>query len=493
MKSGENHPLGKEKTLKNRTVAHKRIAVVGAGPAGLTAAYQLCKKGFTVELFEASDAVGGMAKTIFLWGQRVDMGPHRFFSSDPRVNEIWLEVIGKEYSMVSRVTRIYYKNTFFDYPLKALNALKGLGLIEAIYCVLSYVNAKSFPIKDDSTFESWVCNRFGRRLFTVFFKSYSEKLWGISCQELDADFAAQRIKKLSIFEAIKSAIFKSGGTKHKTLVDEFAYPHQGAGAVYDVIAQKILDFGGLIHLKTKVLSVHPGSQNSSALLKLEGGREIDFDHIISSMPITTLVDRMGAPAEICSHARKLKFRNTLLVYLELKGDSPFPDQWIYVHSADLKTGRITNFKNWVPSINNGLPNTIICMEYWCYDDDEIWSISPEQLISLATYEVCKTALVPENSVLNGQVIRVPKCYPVYETGYRKHLEPVERYLSSRERLSVIGRYGAFKYNNQDHSILMGLFAAENIAENAGHDLWAVNTDYEYQESSRITATGLIRD
>lgn len=468
------------------------VAVIGAGPAGLTAAYQLARKGIRVEVFEAGEAVGGMAKTIPLWGQLVDLGPHRFFSSDPRVNAIWLDVLGKNYSMVNRLTRIYYRKTFFDYPLKAFNALQGLGLIEATYCVLSYLKAKAFPVKDESTFEAWVSNRFGKRLFAIFFKSYSEKLWGISCKELDADFAAQRIKKLSLFEAIKSAVFKSGGTKHKTLVDEFAYPHQGAGAAYDAMALRIQDLGGKIRLNTPVASMHPASSNpkSRPSLRLEDGQEIAFDHVISSMPITTLVERMGAPDEIREHASALKFRNTILVYLQVDGDSPFPDQWIYVHSPDFKAGRITNFKNWVPAINKGRPDTILCLEYWCYDDDEIWAMHESALINLAADEAYNTSLIPQDSVKEGKVIRVPKCYPVYGTGYRNHLAPVEQYLSSQRALSVIGRYGAFKYNNQDHSILMGLLAAENIAENAKHDLWAINTDYEYQESSKITATGL---
>lgn len=468
----------------------KKIAIIGAGPAGLTAAYQLAKKGISVSLFEASDDVGGMAKTITLWNQLVDLGPHRFFSSDPRVNQFWLEVIDKNYSMVSRLTRIYYKKTFFDYPLRAMNALFGLGIIQSTICVLSYVYAKIFPIKDESTFEAWVTNRFGKRLYMIFFKSYSEKLWGISCKELDADFAAQRIKKLSLYEAIKAAIFKSGGRKHKTLVDEFAYPHKGAGAIYDLLAQKIVDLDGQVHLKTPVKSVHPSNNGSNPLLILEDGREFSFDHIISSMPITQLIDRMGAPTDIQEHANSLKFRNTILVYLHVGAASPFPDQWIYVHSAELQTGRITNFKNWVPSINKDQPETILCLEYWCYDNDPMWKMDHDALIALATREIYQTTLIPQNTVLDGKVIRVPKCYPVYATGYRTHLDPIEKYLSLQQGLSVIGRYGAFKYNNQDHSILMGLLAAENIADGAHHNLWDINTDYEYQESCRITATGL---
>ena len=236
--------------------------------------------------------------------------------------------------------------------------------------------------------------------------------------------------------------------------------------------------------------MHPSINGSAPLLKLADGQELCFDHIISSMPITHLVDRMGAPTHIQDHAKALQFRNTILVYLQVDTTSPFPDQWIYVHSAELQTGRITNFKNWVPSIIQGQQETILCLEYWCYDDDTMWKMDHDALITLATKEIYQTTLIPHNTVLTGKVIRVPKCYPVYATGYRAHLDPVEQYLSKQEGLSVIGRYGAFKYNNQDHSILMGLLAAENITKNTDHNLWDINTDYEYQESCRITATGL---
>ena len=436
-------------------IKNKSVAIIGAGPAGLTAAYELVRKGITVKVFEATGSVGGMAKTIPLWGQLVDLGPHRFFSSDPRVNSIWLEVIGKEYSMVSRKTRIYYRKTFFDYPLKAFNALQGLGFFEAIYSVLSYLQAKITPEQDESTFEAWVSNRFGKRLFTIFFKSYSEKLWGISCKELDSDFAAQRIKKLSLFEAVKSALFGSGGSKHKTLVDEFAYPHFGAGAVYKKMAKKIHQMGGEIFLNTPVTSVHPElTAEGQPYIKLKDGSSYSFDHVISSMPITDLVDRIGAPEEIRIHAKRLRFRNTILVFLQVDGGSPFPDQWIYVHSPDMETGRISNFRNWVPTINNGRSDTILCLEYWCYDEDALWGKEDEALIKMAMHEIYTTELIPFDSVKAGTVVRIPKCYPVYATGYREHLKTIEHYLSKKNKISLIGRYGAFKYNNQDHSILM---------------------------------------
>jgi len=477
----------------------KRVAIVGAGPAGLTAAYQLVKAGVAVDVYEAGSLVGGMAKTFPLWGQLVDLGPHRFFSSDPRVNRLWLELVERDYSMVKRLTRIYYKKIFFDYPLKPFNVLRGLGIFESFRCVLSFFFSKIALSKETATFENWVIRRFGKRLFEIFFKSYSEKLWGISCKELDSEFAAQRIKKLSFFEVVKATLIGNRKLKHKTLVDEFAYPHYGAGLVYERMARSIIDLGGQLSLNTLVKSVTPASCNTRSqihLEKKEGGAEIiDYDHVISTMPITLLVQQMKAPAEVINHSKALKFRNTILVYLLIEDDSSllFPDQWIYVHSEKLKTGRITNFRNWVPSINCDKLETILCLEYWCYDSDDIWKEKDESLIALATKEIYQTTLIMKDSVKNGNVVRVPKCYPVYSYGYKQHLKPVEKFLSKQKGISVIGRYGAFKYNNQDHSILMGILAAENILHDANHNLWELNTDYEFQESSEITATGLVQD
>lgn len=469
-----------------------KVAVIGAGPAGLTAAYILSNNGVDVEVFEASDDVGGMAKSFELWNQIVDLGPHRFFSSDPRVNKIWLDVLEGEYTMVNRLTRIYYKKRFFSYPLKPGNALLGLGIFEAMHCVSSFFYSKIFPKKVETSFDNWVTNRFGKRLFSIFFKSYSEKLWGIPCSDLDADFAAQRIKKLSLYEAIKSAFIGSGSQKHKTLVDEFAYPLGGAGDVYKKMAEKIKRAGGKIHTKCFVDSVVARDEtNIKPNLILATGEMLEFDHIVSTMPITKLVEKIGAPMEVQQAAKKLQFRNTILVYLRVEGASPFPDQWIYVHSPDLQTGRITNFRNWTKTINNGEADSILCLEFWCYDDDDLWFRNEEYLVKLAKDEIYKTGLIASASVKTGKMVKVPKCYPVYSKGYKEHLIPVQDYLSTLSGLSVIGRYGAFKYNNQDHSILMGLLAAENIANGKNHDLWQINTDYEYQEGSRITATGLL--
>lgn len=469
----------------------KKIAVIGAGPAGITAAYELIKKGHEVEVFEASPHVGGLSKTIDLWNQRVDLGPHRFFSNDTKVNKVWLEVVGKDYKMVDRLTRIYYKKKFYYYPLKPFDALKKLGLWTAFVCVLSYMKERVFPVKKDGSFETWVIGRFGYKLYSIFFKTYSEKLWGISCRELDEDFAAQRIKKLSLFKAVWNAMFKGKKNKHKTLVDQFAYPIQGTGMVYERMRDHIIKNGGKVHMKTPVkkVSCKDGAVGS---LVLENGEEKTFDHIISSMPITQLVNNMEeVPQKVIDANAELKFRNTLLVYLKVEGQNVFPDNWLYVHANDLQMGRITNFCNWVPEINNGEKSTIVVLEYWAYNDDKIWNSTDEELIELGKEELKKTGLAGEAAVSAGHVIKIPKCYPVYARGYKEPLKLVEDHLTSVKNLSVIGRYGAFKYNNQDHSILMGILAAENIADGADNNLWEINTDYEdYQEKSTITESGL---
>lgn len=471
----------------------KRVAVIGAGPAGATAAYMLAKKGIEVHLYEASPAVGGMARSFKLWGQTVDVGPHRFFSSDPRVNKVWLDVIGSDYEMVDRLTRIFFRNKFFFYPIKAGNALKNLGFIEAVRCVASYgwQRVKPGGKKLGNTFDTWVIARFGKRLYQHFFKTYTEKLWGIPTSELDSEFASQRIKKLSLWEAIKSALFGGGGEKHKTLVDQFAYPNQGTGEVYTRMCDFVTSHGGKVYLKTPIESIVTSGKTAKGI-KLQSGEVREYDEVVSSMPLTALVSRLkGVPEKVEKANKSLKFRNTLIVYLQVKSKNIFPDNWIYVHSTELRTGRITNFSNWVPSINNGKQETILALEYWCFDEDDFWTWDDERYVRLAKEEIVKTGLVKARDLMEGSVVRVPKCYPVYRTGYKKRLVVVEDFLRQYKHLQIIGRYGAFKYNNQDHSILMGIMAAENIADGTKHDLWNINSDYEYQESSVITKTGLV--
>ncbi len=475
-----------------------RVAVIGAGPAGLTAAYQLAKAGVEVEVFEASGSVGGLARSFTLWDQTVDLGPHRFFSSDARVNRLWLEIVGRDYQMVDRMTRIYYRGRFFNYPLAAGNALRNLGLVEAAGCLASYVKQQCRAKQqgegnenEDASFEDWVVSRFGRRLFEVFFKTYSEKLWGIGCQDLDADFAAQRIKKLSLGEAVKNAL-GLGWAKHRTLVDRFAFPNAGTGMVYDRMADYVRGLGGNVHLNRPIRRViQEGGRVRGLVTRL--GDVLRFDQVVSTMPLTLMVKSLDdVPYEVVRAADSLTFRNTILVYLRVDGRDLFPDQWLYVHSPELLTGRVTNFRNWVPELYGSSPDTILSLEYWCNDGEELWRQSDDELIRRGATEMTTTGLLAGAPVTAGHVVRLRRCYPVYARGYKRHVRRITQYLDTVRGLTAIGRYGAFKYNNQDHSILMGLLAAENLLEHREHNLWGVNTDYEsYQESGVITDAGLV--
>ena len=467
-----------------------KVGVIGGGPAGLTAAYELAKGGAEVQLFEASDAVGGMCRSFQLWGQTVDLGPHRFFSSDARVNRLWLEIAESDYRMVDRFTRIYYGGNFFQYPLQPTNALANLGVFEALRCVASYGRQRILPEPAGESFESWVVRRFGRRLYEIFFRTYSEKLWGISCQDLDADFAAQRIKKLSMVEVVKNAMGLTG-KKHQTLVDQFAYPLGGTGMIYERMAAYI-DGLGQVHLNAPVKQVTHKNQKVTGV-ELMSGETVKLDHVISTMPLTLLVKGLeGVPQRVVEATEYLKFRNTILVYLRVPETDLFRDQWIYVHSPDLLVGRVTNFRNWIPELYGQSGDTILSLEYWANDEDQLWKETDQQLIERGKQEMRSTGLLGAAEIIDGHVVRVPRCYPVYARNYKSHLGVVTDYLSEFQGLDPIGRYGAFKYNNQDHSILMGRLAADNLLTARENDLWAINTDYDsYQEAATITSAELV--
>ncbi|MBX7205372.1 MAG: FAD-dependent oxidoreductase [Bacteroidia bacterium] len=470
---------------------HKKVAIIGAGPAGITCAYQLIKQGVQVDVYESSSQVGGLAKTIELWGQKVDLGPHRFYSDDTRVNKLWLEVAGRDYKMVKRLTRIYYKGDFYCYPIKALDVLSKLGLYNSFLCLISYLKEKVLPSTRSQTFEEWVTHKFGKKLYEIFFKTYSEKLWGIKCNELDADFAAQRIKKFSLGEAIKN-MFRIKNIKHKTLVDEFAYPLNGSGMIYERMKVFINENGGNVKCNTKIKKIQK-TGNRVTGIELATGENLLYNHVVSTMPITSIIREWNdVPDGVKDCASILKFRNTILVYLNIDAQNLFEDNWIYIHSGSVKTGRISNFRNFVPELNQGNNSTILAMEYWCNYDDVLWGLNDTQLIELAKDELNTINITKGAKILAGHVFKIPNCYPIYNKNYKDQLKPVEDYLDQITGLTVIGRGGAFKYNNQDHSILMGMLAAENILFNSQHNLWEINTDYDnYQEHSLISATGLV--
>jgi len=473
-------------------MSRKRVAVIGAGPAGLTAAYQLRNaSAFELHVFEASSCVGGMARSLQLWGHTVDLGPHRFFSADKRLNSLWLELMERDYRMVQRQTRIFYNGRFYEYPLQVGNALRQLGPLEASRCLISYLRAQVSAQPNARSFQDWVTQRFGKRLFEHFFKSYSEKLWGIPTHELDADFAAQRIKGFSLGAAVIHALRPK--QRHATLVEQFAYPTHGTGELYARMHRAIQVAGGQVHLESPVQSVQLQDGRVSGL-QVANGQVQAFDHVISSMPLTHLVERLPQlPSAIQQAAAALRFRNTVLVYLLIDSEALFPDQWLYIHSTDLGVGRITNYRNWVPELPAPDGQTVISLEYWCYTEDDAWQANDPKWGKRAEKEFRHTGLLGTHRVMAHKVIRLPRCYPVYQLGYREHLRNISAYLQTLNGLQVIGRYGAFKYNNQDHSLLMGLLAADNLLHNSGHDLWSVNTDYAYQERAFIRETGLVEE
>jgi len=464
-----------------------KVLIIGAGPAGLSCGYELAKAGIEIEVYEASPFVGGMARSFDLWGQRVDMGPHRFFSSEKHINEFFTTLVKDDYTMVNRLTRIYYRNRFFHYPIKLFNVLRNLPLITIWQILWEYLRVKLFPYKNPATFEEWVSNRFGRKLFEIFFKHYSEKLWGIPCSKIDADWAAQRIKSLSLWEALINAVFGNRGNKHKTLLDQFAYPNNGTGTLYERAADYIKEHGGKVNLKMPVKRVIQDAAGKVTGIELKDGIIVTADRVVSTMPLTILVKELrDVPEDVMQAAEKLYFRNTILAYLEVDSMELFSDNWIYVHSPEIKHGRITNFRNWSRELNRDKKTTILCMEFWAFDNDPIWKDQDENIAELAKKEIHLLKLVPpQTKILNAYILRVPRCYPVYETGYQVNLKKVENYLDTVENLIPIGRYGAFKYNNQDHSILMGILAADKITQGLDTDLWKINTDVEYQEEARI--------
>ena len=477
---------------QSRTAAAPRVAVIGAGPAGLAAAWTLVAAGADVEVFEAGDRVGGLARSFVLWGHTVDLGPHRFFTQDARVDRLWRDVVGEGYRIIERRTRIYSGGRFFAYPLQAANALWNIGPVEAGRCVASYLAAQSRGRNvTAASFEAFMVRRFGRRLYERFFASYSEKLWGIPCDRLDVDFAAQRIQGFSLGDALRSAIVSSA-TRHRTTLDRFAYPTGGTGSVYETLARRITAGGGRVHLRAPVARVVVEGRRVAGLAT-EGDSRIPFDHVISTMPLTLLVKGLGdVPPAVAAAAASLRFRNTIMVYVEVDALDLFPDQWLYIHEPRLRLGRVTNFRNWAPELCGPSPTTVLALEYWCDGEDAMWTESEDVTTRRAIDELRATGLVDDHRIVHTHVVRIPRCYPVYTLDYKRDVATIAAHLATYDGLTAIGRAGSFKYNNQDHSLLMGILAAENVLRGAGHDLWAVNADSVPHETAVIAADGAER-
>ena len=466
--------------------------IIGAGPAGLTAAYELSKFGVPSTILEADSQVGGLSQTVQYNGYRFDIGGHRFFSKVPLINELWKEMLQDDFLVRPRLSRIFYRQHFFDYPLKAVNALAGLGPVEALMVLLSYAQAKAFPNRDEANFEQWVSNRFGSRLYEIFFKTYTEKVWGIPCSEISADWATQRIKNLSLTEAVRNALFQTGSTKDgeiiTTLIEQFHYPRFGPGQMWEK-CENILAMQGNETLRgIKVDRIrHKKGRVECVYAKNASGEDVEYgaEEFISTMPLRKLIESLDPrpPDDVLEAARRLLYRDYLTAVLIVKREKVFPDNWIYIHSPEVKMGRIQNYKNWSPFMVPDPSYTSLGLEYFLWDKDEEWRWSQERLIELGIKECAQIGLVEPDEVVDGTVVRMKKAYPVYDHNYQQSLTIVRRYLEGMKNLQTVGRNGLHRYNNQDHSMLTGVYAARNIVGEK-NDVWSVNTEMEYHEEVR---------
>ncbi len=466
-----------------------RVVIIGAGPAGLTAGYELARNGHQVEVLEADRRyVGGLARTVEYRGFRFDIGGHRFFSKNREIEALWTELLGGRMRECARLSRVYYRGRFFKYPLEPLDALKNLGMMEAIRSLISYVQVQRQPPVHITSFEDWVVSAFGRRLYEIFFKTYTEKVWGIPCSQISADWAAQRIRGLSLVSVMRSLLRvpSHNGAVIKTLVDRFRYPVQGPGEMWEKVAAVIEKAGGSVQMGKTVQEILRKDGRIVAVTSQNGAEPQihSGDSFVSTMPLAELIAGFNPPAPepILASARGLRYRDFITVALIIEQADLFPDNWIYIHDPGVRVGRIQNFKNWSAEMVPDPRFTVLGLEYFCSENDSLWSSSDEQLINIAKEEISTLGLADKSRVVDGAVVRQPKAYPLYDHDYRTNVAKVREFLDlEAPNLQVAGRNGMHKYNNQDHAMMTGLMAARNIMGGT-FDLWRVNSDAEYLES-----------
>jgi protoporphyrinogen oxidase len=465
----------------------KKVVVIGAGPAGLTAAFELSKAGVRSVVLDKDNMVGGISRTVKYRGYHFDIGGHRFFTKVKPVEDMWHEVLQSDFLRCERLSRIYYDKKFFFYPLKPLNALRNLGMLNAILIGLSYLKAQLWPTEPELNFEQWVTNRFGYRLYSIFFKSYTEKVWGMPCHEISAEWAAQRIKGLSLLQAVKSALLQKqsrNGPVIKTLIDAFDYPKKGPGMMWERVANIVQESGSEVLLNTETVKIlWEGHKVTAVCTNTQGHTTVvEGTHFISTMPIRELIQRFDPPAppEVLRAANALNYRDFLIVALVINKRDVFPDNWIYIHDPEVKLGRIQNFKNWSSEMVPDPNKTCLGLEYFCFEGDGLWNMPDQELIELGKRELATLGLAKITEIEDGSVVRMPKAYPVYDPGYADALKTVREFIMGLPNLQLVGRNGMHKYNNQDHSMLTAMLAVKNIL-GCNYDLWSVNVDQEYHE------------
>lgn len=464
------------------TTDGERILVIGAGPAGLSAAYELVQRGWKPLVLEKASQVGGISRTELHDGYRYDVGGHRFFTKVPEVAQLWTSMLGDDLIKVSRLSRIYYRGKFYQYPLNLWNTLSNLSLWESGLILLSYLRWQALPYKEEETFEQWVTNRFGRRLYRTFFQRYTEKVWGIPCTQIRADWAAQRIQGLSLTQAVLNAIV--GTESAKSLISEFLYPRLGPGMMWERFAERVTAGGGEVWLNSEAVRIDRQSERVTAVT-VQRGQEtlhIPVSGILTSMPLPELIAALSpaSPPAVQRAARALRHRSFLTVGLRVPRAPLFPDNWVYIQSPEVQAGRMQNLGNWSAAMLPGTGQTSLGIEYFCNEGDALWTADDADLVRLARHELAQMGLAVESEVLPGPVIRQPKAYPVYDPEYRTNVNLVRGFLAGFDNLQTIGRNGMHRYNNMDHSMLTGILAARNVF-GEHNDLWSVNTEDTYHE------------
>ncbi|MHC4631701.1 MAG: FAD-dependent oxidoreductase [Planctomycetota bacterium] len=463
--------------------------VIGAGPAGLTAAYELSELGVQSHILEADIVVGGISRTINYLGYRFDIGGHRFFSKVPLINELWQQMLGEQFLLRPRLSRIHYDGHFFDYPLKVTNALLGLGFVEAALVGMSYAKVRFAPTLPEATFEQWVSNRFGRRLHEIFFKTYTEKVWGMPCNEISAEWATQRIKNLSLMEVLRNTFGADGRSKDgqviTTLIEQFRYPRFGPGMMWEKFESLLRNRGVETILDKRVDKIWHNNgrvECIGARSGTEGMIKLSADQFISSMPLRTLIESLepAPPDDVLRAAAGLRYRDFITVVLIIDREKVFPDNWIYIHTPEIKMARIQNYKNWSPDMVPDSSKTSLGLEYFTSEHEEMWSQPDEKLIELGIKECVQLGFIEPDEVRDGTVVRIKKAYPIYDQTRTENVAILQDYLEGLQNLQTIGRNGQHRYNNMDHSMLTGLFAARNVIGEQ-QDVWAVNVDSEYHE------------
>ena len=462
--------------------------IIGAGPAGLGCAYELTKHNQLSQVIDMFSQPGGLCRTIDFNGYLFDIGGHRFLTKSNEIKDLWMEIMDKDLLHVRRLSRIYYAGKYFNYPLNFFDTVIKLGPVTSLMCFASYLKAKLLPFAARDSFEGWIIHAFGQRLYDIFFKTYTEKVWAVPCKDISSDWAMQRIKGLSLRVAVKNMFKIEGKTKPKTLAEEFLYPRTGPGEIYKRLENDLEKKGVTFSFGKKVIKVkcHDDKARNIVIYNPidKTSEEKSVEQLFTSMPLPELVQMIDPlpPKEILDAASRLNFRHFLVVNVILDEKDVFSDQWVYVHSPEVRMGRIQNYKNWSPAMVADTKKTSLGLEYFCNKDDDLWGMNDVDLVNYALSELDKLNIASRRNFINGFVVRYKNAYPIYSMGYKKDVDMIKNYLSRFSNIQTIGRAGLFRYDNSDHALLTGIYSARNFLGISSDNIWGIADSKQYLES-----------